>query len=77
MTAISVFLSHTPTGAYLEDEIRWPEWQTLSRLGGTMHSVGFHLVTLWINLHLRHYVVELHVFLANCPASFGCFDAFP
>ena len=33
-----------------------------------MHAIGLHLITLRIDFHLRHVVVELHIPLPDVPA---------
>ena len=41
-----------------------------------MDSVCLHLVILWIYFHLRHSIVELHVFLADPPTVLHGLDSF-
>lgn len=42
-----------------------------------MYAIGLNSIVLWVNLHLRHRVIELHVLLPDVPAILDGFDSTP
>ena len=57
------------------DVIFLAQRQLVSRLSGAKHPIRFYAVALRIHLHLRHDIVELHIFLANISAVFDRLNA--
>ena len=60
----------------LINEVILCQRQTSCRFGITEHSVRLDTVTFWVDMHLGHDVVELHVGFADVAAVFDSFDAF-
>ena len=41
-----------------------------------MNAVSLNAIILWIDLHLRPHIIELHIRFSNRPAPFDCLNAF-
>jgi hypothetical protein len=60
---------------HLVHKIRLRQRQRLRGLRSTYLPIRLHRIPLWIDLHFRARIIELHVALANVPAILDSLDA--